>query len=124
MAEARNVLGKPLAACGFSPRTGYYRNGCCETGDDDLGVHTVCVEATAEFLAFSKECGNDLSTPMPGFDFPGLKPGDRWCVCVDRWKEALEAGVAPPVVLEATHEASLRVVTMDDLLTHAIARGA
>ncbi|NTU81520.1 MAG: DUF2237 domain-containing protein [Chloroflexales bacterium] len=117
---ARNVLGGPLAVCGTEPLTGFYRTGCCDTGPDDVGVHVVCAQVTAEFLAFSRSHGNDLSTPRPAYGFPGLKPGDRWCLCADRWQEALEAGVAPPVVLAATHEAALGVVRREDLLRHAI----
>jgi uncharacterized protein len=117
MRERRNVLGGQLAPCSNEPVTGYYRNGCCDTGDDDLGAHTICAKVTEEFLEFSKERGNDLSTPRPWF--PGLQPGDRWCLCVARWREALEAGVAPPVFLESTHEAALEVVTLEDLLAHA-----
>jgi uncharacterized protein (DUF2237 family) len=123
MSEGRNVLGGPLAVCCTHPMTGYYRTGCCETGPDDVGSHTVCAQMTAEFLAFSKEAGNDLSTPRPQFGFPGLKPGDRWCLCVARWKEAMDAGVAPPIVLAATHEAALRVVTLDDLKACALEVG-
>jgi uncharacterized protein (DUF2237 family) len=123
MSEARNVMGGPLAVCCTCPMTGFYRTGCCETGPDDLGSHTVCAQLTAEFLAFSKEAGNDLSTPVPAHGFPGLKPGDRWCLCAARWKEALEAGVAPPVVLAATHELALRIVTLDELRAHALEVG-
>ena len=102
----------------MSPLTGFYRTGCCETGSDDRGVHVVCAELTAEFLAFSKRRGNDLTAAGPGF--PGLSPGDCWCLCVSRWKEAYEAGVAPKVVLASTHEAALATVTRDSLLAHAI----
>ncbi|HMQ34151.1 MAG TPA: DUF2237 domain-containing protein [Chloroflexaceae bacterium] len=116
---ARNVLGGSLATCGVAPLTGFYRTGCCDTGPEDLGVHVVCAQVTAEFLAFSRSRGNDLSTPRPEYGFPGLKPGDRWCLCADRWQEALEAGVAPPVVLAATHEAALESVRREDLLRHA-----
>jgi uncharacterized protein (DUF2237 family) len=116
--SARNVLGGPLACCCTSPRTGFHRDGYCHTGPQDLGSHTVCAVMTAEFLAFSRRRGNDLVTPRPEFDFPGLKPGDRWCLCVSRWKEALDAGVAPPVLAAATHEKALEVVTLDDLLAH------
>jgi uncharacterized protein (DUF2237 family) len=115
---ATNVLGSELASCSVDPLTGWYRNGCCETGADDLGVHVVCAEVTAEFLAFSREAGNDLSTPRPGFD--GLQPGDRWCLCASRWQEALEAGVAPPVILEATHLQALEWVSLNDLRRHAV----
>ncbi len=116
---AQNVLGGPLAACSTAPPTGFYRDGCCNTGPDDAGSHTVCAVMTAEFLAFTKAAGNDLSTPRPEYDFPGLKPGDRWCLCVGRWKEALDAGAAPRVALEATHEAALRVVEKAALERHA-----
>jgi uncharacterized protein (DUF2237 family) len=118
--EQRNVFGEPLAACSIRPLTGFYRTGCCHTGEDDLGVHTVCVEVTEEFLAFSKERGNDLSTEIPEFGFPGLEPGDRWCLCAMRWKEALEADVAPRVVLTATHERTLEVVSLEDLKRYAL----
>ncbi|NWF79101.1 MAG: DUF2237 domain-containing protein [Chloroflexi bacterium] len=117
---ARNVLGGPLATCSVQPLTGFYRTGCCDTGPDDVGVHVVCARVTAEFLAFSRSRGNDLSTPRPEYGFPGLQPGDRWCLCAARWQEALEAGVAPPVVLAATHEAALAVVQRADLLRHAL----
>ena len=115
MATAKNVLGTPLRPCSMRPLTGYFRNGCCDTGADDYGVHTVCVRVTAEFLAFSSAAGNDLSTPFPEYHFPGLKPGDQWCLCASRWKEALEAGIAPPVILGATHMATLEFVDLDDL---------
>lgn len=117
---ALNVLGEPLAPCGLDPLTGFYRDGCCNTGYDDAGIHVVCARMTREFLAFSKKSGNDLSTPVPEAGFPGLKPGDRWCLCVGRWKEALDAGVAPPVVLAATHEEALAVVPLAVLKRHAI----
>ena len=100
--------------------TGFFRDGCCNTGAEDVGLHVVCVVTTAEFLAFSRSRGNDLSTPIPEYGFPGLKPGDRWCLCAARWQEALEAGVAPRVVLAATHAAALQVVSLDDLKRHAI----
>jgi uncharacterized protein len=106
-APARNVLGEPLELCSLKPTTGFYRDGCCNTGPEDIGSHTVCVVMTSEFLAFSKSRGNDLSTPVPEFGFPGLKPGDRWCLCAPRWQEALEANQAPRVVLRATHEGAL-----------------
>ena len=109
---ARNVLGGELASCSTSPMTGFYRNGCCETGPHDTGMHTVCAVMTAEFLEFSKAAGNDLSTPRPEFAFPGLKPGDRWCLCAPRWKEALDAGMAPQLVLEACHEETLAIVPL------------
>jgi hypothetical protein len=117
---ARNVLGGPLAVCSTAPLTGFYRTGCCDTGPDDPGVHVVCAQVTAEFLAFSRSRGNDLSTPRPEYGFPGLQPGDRWCLCADRWQEALEAGVAPPVVLAGTHAAALEIVRREDLLRHAV----
>ena len=115
MTEARNVFGEPLAICSRSPETGFYRDGCCRTGSDDLGTHAVCVQMSKEFLEFSRACGNDLSTPRPEFGFPGLKPGDRWCLCAERWREAHEAGLAPRVVLTATDEAALRYVALEDL---------
>lgn len=117
--SGRNVLGGPLLACSFDPLTGFFRDGCCMTGPEDLGSHTVCARVTEAFLAFSRERGNDLSTPRPEYRFRGLKPGDRWCVCAARWLEACDAGVAPPVVLEATHESALRIVPLKRLLEHA-----
>ena len=114
-----NVFGETLIPCSTRPMTGFYRDGCCNTGPMDQGTHTVCAVMTADFLTFSKSRGNDLSTPRPAWQFPGLKPGDQWCLCVLRWKEALLAGVAPLVVLEATHEKSLQYVSMDDLVAHA-----
>jgi uncharacterized protein (DUF2237 family) len=116
----RNVLGGPLAICGLDPRTGFYRSGCCDTGPDDHGLHTVCVEVTESFLVYSQSAGNDLSTPHPEFGFPGLKAGDRWCLCATRWRQAMEAGAAPRVVLRATNEATLLVVPLDDLKKHAL----
>jgi uncharacterized protein (DUF2237 family) len=113
--ESKNVLGQPLQQCGCNPMTGFYRDGFCETGARDIGSHTVCAVMTDEFLSFTKSRGNDLSTPAPHFNFPGLKSGDRWCLCVSRWKEACDAGVAPPVILEATHEGALRVASIDEL---------
>jgi hypothetical protein len=118
--SARNVFGAPLACCCTAPRTGFYRDGYCHTGPQDLGSHTVCAEMTAEFLEFSRRHGNDLVTPRPEFDFPGLGPGDRWCLCVSRWKQALAAGVAPPVLLAATHEKALEVVSLEQLQAHAL----
>ncbi len=118
-ARARNVLGGPLAACSYSPVTGYFRDGCCNTDDGDVGNHTVCARVTDDFLAFSRENGNDLSTPAPQYRFAGLSPGDRWCLCARRWLDALQAGKAPPVVLEATHEAALRVIPLEALLANA-----
>ncbi len=111
----RNVLGGPLAPCSTSPRTGFFRDGCCNTGPDDHGLHVICAEVTAAFLAHSRERGNDLSTPRPEFGFPGLKPGDRWCLCAGRWREAFEAGCAPPVILSATHEEAPAVVPLATL---------
>lgn len=113
--DASNVLGTELATCSTDPTTGFYRDGCCNTGPRDRGNHTVCAVMTEEFLAFTKKQGNDLSTPRPEFDFPGLEPGDSWCLCAARWQEAYEAGVAPPVNLEATHENALRSVDLADL---------
>jgi uncharacterized protein len=115
---AKNVLGGELEPCSLEPVTGFYRDGCCNTGADDVGVHTVCVLMTAEFLEYSRSVGNDLSTPQPGF--PGLRPGDRWCLCAPRWQEALEAGAAPEVILDATHVASLEWVGLEDLRRHAV----
>jgi uncharacterized protein len=117
---AKNVLGGALQSCCLEPRTGFYRDGFCHTGPQDRGSHTVCAKVTAEFLAFSKRQGNDLSTPRPEFDFPGLKPGDKWCICVSRWEEAFLAGVAPPVVLESTHEKALEVVELQELQARAL----
>ena len=120
MSGAKNVLGTPLKPCSMEPLTGFYRNGCCDTGADDLGLHTICVQMTAEFLAFSKEAGNDLSTPNPIYGFPGLRPGNRWCVCVTRWKDAFEAGVIAPIVLEASHMSVLEFVDLEDLKANAV----
>ena len=119
-AEQRNVLGQRLSDCSSRPLTGFFRSGCCETDASDRGAHVVCVQVTAEFLAFSKQRGNDLSTPVPEFGFPGLQPGDRWCLCAARWREALEAGMAPRVVLTATHERALDYVPLEDLKRHAL----
>lgn len=121
---ARNVLGEPLLACSFDPLTGYFRDGCCNTADEDTGTHVICARVTAAFLGFSRERGNDLVTPKPQWRFPGLQPGDRWCLCAHRWKEALLAGVAPPVMLESTHERALEFVTLHDLKRYALDRGA
>ncbi|MEZ5979441.1 MAG: DUF2237 domain-containing protein [Planctomycetota bacterium] len=118
--KGRNVLGGELADCSHEPKTGWYRDGCCRSGAGDVGIHIVCAEMTEAFLAFSVSAGNDLVTPVPVAGFPGLKPGDRWCVCVERWREALEAGVAPPVVLEATHVSTLEFVSIEDLERHAL----
>jgi uncharacterized protein (DUF2237 family) len=119
MTLSRNVLGGPLVPCSYDPLTGFYRDGCCETDAEDHGTHVVCARVTAAFLQFSRENGNDLSTPHPQWRFAGLKPGDRWCLCVQRWLEALRAGVAPPVVLDSTHAAALQYVSLDVLLQHA-----
>lgn len=119
-APSVNVLGGPLADCSKRPMTGFFREGCCNTSDEDVGSHTVCVVVTAEFLAFSRGRGNDLSTPRPELGFPGLKSGDRWCLCAARWQEALVAGCAPLVVLTATHERALAVCAIADLKRHAI----
>ena len=116
----KNVLGGELESCCTSPMTGYYRDGNCSTDDSDQGSHTVCARMTEEFLAFCKRTGNDLSTPHPEFGFPGLKPGDKWCVCVARWEVAFLAGVAPRIVLGATHERALDVVELEELKAHAL----
>ncbi|MCR9244984.1 MAG: DUF2237 domain-containing protein [bacterium] len=119
-ATARNVLGTALKPCSTEPMTGFFRDGCCNTSSDDLGAHTVCAELTEEFLTFSKNAGNDLSTPHPEFGFPGLKPGDRWCLCASRWVEAMEADMAPRLVLESTHERTLDFVPLATLKRFAI----
>lgn len=119
-APSRNVLGERLDGCSTQPVTGFFRDGCCDTSAEDVGSHTVCAVMTAEFLAYSRQAGNDLSTPVPAFGFPGLKPGDRWCLCAPRWQEALEAGKAPRVVLRATHEGALDDCSLEDLKRHAI----
>lgn len=115
MKSAKNVLGGELQTCGMNPKTGYFRTGSCETGAADHGSHVVCAEVTEAFLRFTRSKGNDLTRPQPRLGFPGLQPGDRWCLCALRWKEAREAGVAPPVILEATNEAVLRFVSLDGL---------
>jgi uncharacterized protein (DUF2237 family) len=120
MTGDRNVLNEPLQVCCDQPKTGFYRTGSCETGPQDFGSHVVCAQVTDEFLMFTREQGNNLSSPSPMGGFPGLKPGDKWCLCATRWKEALDAGVAPPVFLSATHEAVLDYVAFDDLKKHAI----
>jgi hypothetical protein len=117
---AANVQGEPLQGCSESPLTGFFRDGFCNTGESDRGTHVVCAEMTQEFLDFTAGRGNDLSTPRPQFHFPGLKPGDRWCLCAMRWEEARQAGVAPPVALESTHIGALEFVDMVDLQTHAL----
>ena len=118
--QAKNVMGGELMSCSLNPVTGFFRNGCCETGPHDPGMHTVCAVMTAEFLAFSKRMGNDLSTPVAEYGFAGLKPGDRWCLCAPRWKEALDAGAAPQLVLEATHEETLAIVPLGVLKDFAV----
>lgn len=118
--EPRNVLGERLDVCSIKPMTGFFRDGCCNTSREDAGSHTVCVVTTAEFLEFSKSRGNDLSTPVPAFGFPGLKPGDRWCLCAPRWQEAFEAGQAPRVVLRSTHEGALSFCSLTDLKRFAV----
>jgi hypothetical protein len=118
-APSVNVLGGPLLPCSVAPVTGFFRDGCCNTGPEDLGLHVVCAVMTEGFLAFSKAAGNDLSTPMPAYGFAGLRPGDRWCLCAARWEEARRAGAAPLVLLEATHIAALEVCGLDDLRAHA-----
>jgi uncharacterized protein (DUF2237 family) len=120
--SALNVLGTPLQACSYDPLTGYFRDGCCNTASEDTGSHLICARVTDEFLQFSLEVGNDLSTPRPEYRFKGLKAGDRWCLCALRWKEALIAGAAPPVVLECTHERALSFVTLEQLQAHAYKR--
>jgi uncharacterized protein (DUF2237 family) len=120
MVDASNVLGGFLDPCSMDPVTGFYRDGCCRTGAGDVGAHLVCAEMTERFLAFTKAQGNDLSTPVPAYRFPGLKPGDRWCLCASRWKEALDAGLAPPVLLRATHASALEYVSLAELQAHAL----
>ncbi|MDJ1183711.1 DUF2237 family protein [Roseofilum casamattae] len=120
MSEAKNVLNQPLQVCCTDPMTGFYRSGYCETGPGDVGIHVVCAKMTEEFLEFTRQQGNDLSTPVPAYRFPGLKPGDRWCLCASRWKEALEANVAPPVILSATHLNTLAIVPLEILEKYAI----
>jgi uncharacterized protein len=120
MTDARNVLGGPLDACGDDPVTGFYRDGCCNTGPEDLGSHTVCAVVSAQFLAHQREVGNDLSTPRPEYGFAGLQPGDRWCVCAARWQQAYDDGAPAPVVLAATHERALEVVSLEALREHAV----
>jgi len=123
MSDANNVLGTRLEPCGLDPLAGFYRDGCCNTDYDDIGIHVVCARMTPEFLEFSRRRGNDLATPMPEAGFPGLKPGDRWCLCAGRWMEALDAGVAPPVILEATHEEAIAVVPLEALERYAVREG-
>lgn len=118
--KPKNVFGEKLEICSLEPRTGFTRSGQCETGTQDIGSHTVCAQVTQEFLEYSRSCGNDLITPVPQVGFPGLRPGDRWCLCAARWQEALEADCAPRVALRATHQRALEVVSLDDLKAHAI----
>jgi len=120
MTAQRNVLGGELESCGTDPVTGFFRDGCCNTGPEDRGNHTICAVMTAEFLAQQREVGNDLTTPIPAYQFPGLQPGDRWCVVALRWRQAYEAGVAAPVVLASTHERALEVVDRAMLQEHAV----
>ena len=115
----KNIFGEPLIVCSAKPLTGYFRNGCCDTDDTDLGMHTVCIIANQDFLLFSKAVGNDLTTPMPEYGFDGLKDGDKWCLCALRWKEALLNNIAPKVVLEATNEKTLSVINIEDLIKHS-----
>lgn len=117
---AKNVLGGPLQSCSLDPLTGFYRNGCCDTGPQDSGLHLICSVMTDEFLEFSRSRGNDLSTPNPLYRFPGLQAGDRWCLCAARWKEAYDAGMAPQVVLEATHMLALEFASLEELQEHAV----
>jgi uncharacterized protein len=120
MTDARNVLGGPLDSCGDDPVTGFYRDGCCNTGPEDLGSHTVCAVVSAQFLAHQREVGNDLSTPRPEYGFAGLQPGDRWCVCAARWQQAYDDGSPAPVVLAATHARALEVVSLEAMQEHAV----
>ncbi len=120
MSDALNVLGTPLQLCCSSPLTGFYRTGYCETGPLDTGVHTVCAQVTGEFLQFSKQRGNDLTTPAPQYQFPGLKPGDRWCLCASRWEEARRSGMAPPVILAATHQKTLEIIPLAVLQEYSL----
>ena len=118
--QQRNVLGGPLELCSADPLTGFFRDGCCRTDEDDTGSHTVCARVTEEFLAFSRAVGNDLSTARPEYGFPGLKPGDRWCLCAARWREAFQNGCAPEVFLGATHERALDICPLEELQAHAV----
>jgi uncharacterized protein (DUF2237 family) len=120
MTEALNVLGNPLQDCSFDPLTGYFRDGCCKTSSVDAGSHVICARVTKEFLDFSFSQGNDLMTARPAYQFPGLQPGDQWCLCAMRWKEAFDAGLAPPVILESTHQRALHFVTLEQLQSHAV----
>jgi len=118
--QQKNVFGEPIVTCSEKPKTGFTRTGCCETGPEDVGIHTVCVRVTSEFLSFSQMRGNDLTTPVPEYGFPGLKPGDQWCLCAARWKEALDGGCAPKVSLRATHQRTLEVVSLEQLKPYAL----
>ena len=120
MAPSRNVFGGPLEPCSLDPATGFFRNGCCDTGVQDAGSHTVCAIMTADFLRYSKDVGNDLSTPRPEYGFPGLKPGDRWCLCASRWRQAYDAGMAPDVALRSTHREVLTLIALSALKAFAI----
>lgn len=120
MDESLNVFGEPLAPCSVSPKTGFFRDGCCNTSAEDVGSHTVCVEVTRDFLEFSRARGNDLSTPVPQFDFPGLRPGDRWCLCAERWLQAQQHDAAPRVVLTATHQNALDIIPLEVLREFAV----
>ena len=120
--QARNILGSALVPCSYDPLTGFYRDGCCKTDAHDAGSHVICAKVTQEFLDFSVTVGNDLSTPRSEYRFTGLRAGDRWCLCARRWQQAFEAGVAPPVVLESTHERALDFVTLAQLQAHALAK--
>ena len=120
MDDAINVLGEPLETCSDRPKTGFFRDGCCNTSSEDVGSHTVCAQVTRDFLEFSRFRGNDLSTPVPEFGFPGLQPGDRWCLCASRWLEAYEHDMAPRVVLRATHRRALDIVPLELLRAHAV----
>jgi uncharacterized protein (DUF2237 family) len=117
---ANNVFGEPLIICGSDPLTGYYRDGCCKTGEDDLGTHTVCAVMTDEFLQYNKEMGNDLTSPIPQWGFTGLKAGDKWCLCATRWMEAYHASLAPPIILEATHEKTLDFIPLTELVKYSV----
>jgi uncharacterized protein len=118
--DSLNVFDEPLISCSEDPVTGFYRDGCCNTSDEDIGSHTVCIQVTQEFLEFSRFRGNDLSTPMPDFGFPGLAEGDRWCLCASRWLEAYEQGMAPKVFLTRTHKNALEIIDLDKLKQHAV----
>lgn len=120
MADQKNVFGEKLIECSTNPLTGFFRDGCCNTGPGDLGLHVVCAEVSERFLEFSKSKGNDLSTPNPDLDFPGLRPGDRWCLCALRWKEALDAGAAPPVILSSTNQEVLEIIKLEELKKYAL----